>query len=149
MIHSKLTTALLEQQDFPETGKPFSVVAHHGSWHDFNGLDFAKARDGAHWFTTDESHALSFGPRLTTAELSFKNPLVITETDDLYSAWDREHPEGEQDDRGLLPRDFVSDFVDKAKAEGRDGLIIRDFGDRDVIITAYLPFSNDAISYKR
>ncbi len=49
--------------------------------------------------------------------------------DALEAARDAEHPDGEQDDRNLLPRDVVGQFVDEAKARRHDGLVIREMGD--------------------
>lgn len=118
-------------------GEPLQV--YHGTHADFNAFDFDKALDGAHWFTPMESHAASFGPA-KGFYISLQNPMVIDQ-DDLYAAWDVEHPDGQQDDRSLLPRDFVDQFVAKAKAGGYDGLIIREMGDRDIESDMYLPFA--------
>jgi hypothetical protein len=124
-----------------DDGRPVSFF--HGTHGDFTEFDFAFAKDGAHWFTTLESHAASFGPAKEFF-LSIKNPMVITQTD-LEDAWDVEHPSGEQDDRYLLPRDFAGHFVEKAKSLGHDGLIIQDMGDRDIQSNMFLPFRPDQI----
>lgn len=122
-------------------GRPISLF--HGTHSKFDEFDFEVAGDGAHWFTPMESHAASFGP-VSEFFLSIKNPMVITQTD-LEDAWDVEHPDGDQDERSLLPRDFVGDFVKKAKELGHDSLIIRDMGDRDIESDMFLPFRPDQI----
>ena len=114
------------------------LVLHHGSRVSFERFDFGKARDGAHWFTVDEDHAASFGP--TRAFLiSMRNPRIISQQD-LDDRWDLAHPDGLQDDRCLLPRDFVCDFVAEARQAGHDGLVILDMGDRDAEVDMFLPF---------
>lgn len=118
-------------------------VVYHGTDAEFEKFDMAKARDGAHWFVADASHAATFG-KAQPYYVNITHPYEIWQ-DDLDAAWDAEHPDGEQDDRNLLPRDFVSKFVEKAKAEGFDGLIIREMGDRDGTFDMFLPFSADQI----
>lgn len=140
-----------EQQDFAywidssqattSAGRPISLF--HGTHSKFDEFDFEVARDGAHWFTPMESHAASFGP-VKEFFLAIKNPMVISQTD-LEDAWDVEHPDGEQDERSLLPRSFVEDFVKRAKELGYDSLIIRDMGDRDIESDMFLPFRPDQI----
>ena len=125
-----------------QQGKPISLF--HGAKVDFNEFDFAKARDGAHWFTPIESHAAFFGPHLKEFFVVIRNPMVIDQ-DDLDGAWDKAHPDGEQDDRYLLPRDFVGEFVERAKSLGHDGLIILEMGDLDEQPDMYLPFAADQI----
>lgn len=119
-----------------EVGLP--LVVFHGSRAKFDAFDMMLAKDGGHWFTPDAAHAASFGP-VRAFHLSMSSPLVIDQ-DDLDAAWDREHPDGDQDERGLLPRDFVGDFVERAKSLGHDGLVIRDMGDRDISADMYLIF---------
>lgn len=123
-------------------GKPLTL--HHGSRAEFDVFEMDKARDGAHWFTPNESHAASFGDRIKEVYISIQNPLEISQ-DDLDAAWDVEHPDGYQDERSLLPRDFVKDFVKHAKEKGHDGLIIRDMGDREIQSDMFLPFSPEQI----
>lgn len=120
-----------------EDGRP--LIVYHGSDVDFNTFDMNKSVDGAHFFTANESHAESFGDA-RSFYVKIDNPLVIDQ-EILELAWDKEHPDGEQDDRSLLPRDFVDQFVRAAKQNGNDGLIIRDMGDRDIQSDMYLPFS--------
>ena len=123
-------------------GQPISLF--HGAKVDFDVFDFAKARDGAHWFTSVQEHAAFFGPYLKEFFVVIRNPMVIDQ-DDLDEAWDDAHPDGEQDDRYLLPRDFVTDFVEQAKSLGHDGLIILEMGDLDAQPDMYLPFTTDQI----
>ena len=119
------------------------LVVYHGAKKKFNTFDMSKALDGAMWFATDPKHADFFAQgkegNVVATYLSLKNPMVISQSD-LDSAWDVVHPDGEQDDRSLLPRDFVEDFVVKARAAGNDGLVIEDFGDLDFTTTVYLAF---------
>ena len=122
-------------------GEP--LVVYHGSDSDFTSFDFSKAKDGAHFFTSSENHAASFG-KTHSYYLDITNALVINQSH-LDAAWDLEHPDGEQDERSLLPRDFVKSFVKQAKLQGRDGLIIKGMSDRDIQSDMYLPFSNDQI----
>jgi len=119
------------------------IIVYHGSHSTFDEFDMSRARDGAHFFTKDLEHAASFG-KPGAFLLSIRDPLIIAE-DDLLAAWDKEHPNGLQDDRNLLPRDFIVDFVKIAKESGRDGLIILDMGDRDISTDMYLPFSPSQI----
>lgn len=116
------------------------LVLHHGSSAHFEVFDMSKGLDGAHWFTPNLSHAESFGAWVQSVYVSIVNPLVISQ-ENLNDAWDKEHPLGHQDDRNLLPRDFVKDFVAMAKERGHDGLIIKDMGDRDIQSDMYLPFT--------
>lgn len=115
----------------------------------FRGSDKAfdpittRARDGAHWFTSDEAHASSFGS-VSRYRLSLSRPMEISQGD-LDAAWDDAHPEGLQDERCLLPRDFVAGFVAKAACQGYDGLIIRKMGDRDVQADMFLPLDPKSI----
>jgi hypothetical protein len=118
-------------------GQP--LVLFHGSKQEFDTFDFTLAKDGAHWFVADAHHAASFGVA-KAFYLTISNPMEISQ-DTLDEAWNAAHPEGEQDDRCLLPRDFVEQFVVQAKAAGHDGLIIRDMGDRDIEADMYLPFT--------
>ena len=119
------------------------LLLHHGTHGDFATFDMKMARDGAHFFTPDETHAASFGPP-KSYYVKLENPMEISQ-DDLDSAWDKEHPDGDQDHRTLLPRDFVGDFVRLAKSLGHDGLVIRQMGDRDIQSDMYLPFASDQI----
>lgn len=119
------------------------LVVYHGTKEKFNIFDTSKALDGAMWFASNPAHADFFARgkegNVIGAYLSLKNPMVINQ-DDLDAAWDKAHPDGEQDERGLLPRSFVKDFVAKAKKSGNDGLIIEDFGDLNFTSTVYLAF---------
>jgi hypothetical protein len=119
-----------------EGGAP--IVVFHGSHQKFDRFDMDRSKDGAHFFTKDKEHAESFGPARAFV-LSIQNPMFIHD-DDLMNSWDAAHPDGMQDDRYLLPRDFVADFVEIAKSKGHDGLIIKDMGDRDISTDMYLPF---------
>lgn len=123
-------------------GRP--LVLHHGSSTHFEVFDMSKGLDGAHWFTPNLRHAASFGEWVHSVCVSIVNPLVIAQ-EDLNGAWDKEHPSGNQDDRNLLPRDFVKNFVAMAKERGHDGLIIKDMGDRDIESDMYLPFTPEQI----
>ena len=120
-----------------------SVIVYHGTKVAFDKFDFDKAADGAHFFTPIKEHAEHFG-KASAYRVVINNPLIITQ-DDLEAEWDKEHPDGEQDDRDLLPRDFVDEFVLQAKAKGHDGLIIERFADLDFQTTVYLPFSPEQI----
>lgn len=119
------------------------ILLYHGTHAKFDSFDMSKSRDGAHFFTDNESHAASFGVVRAYA-VKMSNPMEIDQ-DALDAAWDRAHPDGEQDDRCLLPRDFVSDFVKQAKEAGHDGLIIREMGDRDIQADMFLPFTPEQI----
>lgn len=119
------------------------LVVHHGSFAKFDSFNMKCSGDGAHFFTTDESHACTFGPSRSFF-IKVENPMEITQ-DDLDLEWDKEHPDGEQDDRCLLPRDFVALFVDRAKAAGHDSLIVRDMGDREIETDMWLPFTPQQI----
>lgn len=127
------------------TGKAggLPMVVYHGTNAKFSTFDMAKSRDGAHFFVANESHAASFG-EVKAYLLKIENPLEISQ-DDLDEEWDKEHPGGEQDERCLLPRDFVHLFVKRAHMLGHDGLIIRQMGDRDIQADMYLPLSPDQI----
>jgi len=116
-------------------GKP--MLVYHGTYARFDTFDMDKARDGAHFFTDNPQHAGRFGV-VSAYALSMSNPLVINQ-EYLEALWDEEHPDGEQDDRYLLPRDFVSVCVARAREAGHDGLIIRQMGDMDVEVDMYLP----------
>ena len=120
-----------------------AFVLYHGTKVAFETFDFEKAADGAHYFTPIKEHAEHFG-KVRAYRVAINNPLVINQ-DDLEKEWDKEHPEGEQDERYLLPRDFVDDFVMQAKVKGHDGLIIERFADLDFQTTVYLPLSADQI----
>lgn len=119
------------------------LILHHGTNAKFDSFDMTKSRDGAHFFTENESHAASFGVVRAYA-VKMTNPMEIDQ-DALDAAWDKAHPDGEQDDRFLLPRDFVGDFVTQAKEAGHDGLIIREMGDRDIQADMFLPFTPEQI----
>lgn len=121
-----------------KTANSINVLVYHGTYSKFDNFDMTKAKDGAHFFTHDQSHAESFGPAKAYI-VSIQSAMEIDQNS-LDEAWDREHPEGDQDHRYLLPRDFVEVFVVRAKAAGHDGLIIRDMGDRDIQTDMYLPF---------
>ena len=114
------------------------LVVYHGTPSKFTVFNMASSLDGAHFFVADKDHASSFG-QPADYYVSITNPMEISQ-DDLDAAWDVEHPEGNQDDRYLLPRNFVGAFVAKAKLAGHDGLIIRQMGDRDIEADMFLPF---------
>jgi hypothetical protein len=124
-----------------EDGAPVSLF--HGTRERFDVFDMSQAKDGAHFFTPLEEHAAFFGP---TREffIRIENPKIISQAA-LETAWDAEHPNGEQDERSLLPRDFVQSFVQAAKKAGHDGLIIDDMGDLDYCVRVYLPFAPNQI----
>ncbi|CAB4165374.1 hypothetical protein UFOVP821_44, partial [uncultured Caudovirales phage] len=124
-------------------GNPLTVYHGTKSAAGITTFDMSKAADGAHFFTPNQAHAETFG-KTSAYRLDIQNPMEITQ-DDLEKAWDAEHPDGEQDDRNLLPRDFVAAFVEKAKAAGHDGLIIRGMADRDITSDMYLPFTPEQI----
>lgn len=125
-------------QQVPET------VWHGSRGVEFDKFDMSKAQDGAHFFSAAPSHAAHFGPA-RPYHVSIKNPMVISQ-DDLETAWDKEHPDGNQDDRNLLPRDMVAGFVKKAKAAGHDGLIVRQMADLDSQYDVFLPFTSEQIT---
>lgn len=118
-----------------ENGKPLMV--YHGTNAKFKKFDMKFAEDGAHFFTPNETHAGSFGT-IRSFILRINSPMEIDQ-DTLEGAWD------EEEDYGKLPRDFVEQFVIKAKKNGYDGLIIRDMSDRDISADMYLPFSSNQI----
>jgi ADP-Ribosyltransferase in polyvalent proteins len=120
-----------------QCGRPIAV--YHGSNAKFQEFDMAKAVDGAHWFTPLKMHAESFGNYVIQANLSLQNPLEI-QNSHLEKEWDNAHPSGEHDSRSLIFRDFVRVFVERAKALGCDGLIVRKMGDRDVVTDLFLAF---------
>lgn len=122
-------------------GSPIKV--YHGTDANFELFDMEMACDGAHFFTDNPEHALSFGA-VKAYYTRIVNPLVITQ-DDLEKAWDDHHPDGEQDDDCLLPRDFVETFVREAKASDYDGLIIKGMADKDLSADMYLPFSAEQV----
>lgn len=119
-------------------GASIPPVVYHGSKREFDTFDMTKAEDGAHFFTTDRDHAAFFGPP-KAYHISISNPLVITQ-DDLEDCMSEDDAAD-----GVLPRDFVRDFVIKAKAEGHDGLIIKDFADLDYSGDVFLPFHPEQI----
>lgn len=123
------------------SGAPLKLF--HGTKVAFTTFNMERARDGAHFFCEDESHAESFG-KAQSFFVRIENPLIISD-DDLYDEWDNAHPDGNQDERHLLPRHFVHLFVEKAWSSGCDGLIIRDMGDRDISVDMYLPLSASQI----
>jgi hypothetical protein len=116
-----------------------AIVVYHGTNQAFNEFDMDKSRDGGHWFVADKSHAEHFG-KVDAYYLAINNPMIISQ-DDLELEWDKEHPEGYPDDRDLLPRDFVADFVEKAKELGHDGLVIKGMADLNTAQDMYLAFS--------
>lgn len=120
-----------------------ALPVYHGSHVAFDEFDMTMAKDGAHFFTPLDSHAAHFGP-MREYFVRIENPLMISQID-LEDVWDEEHPDGEQDDRCLLPRDFVERFVTKAKESGHDGLVVKDFGDLDYCVDVYLPFAPNQI----
>jgi hypothetical protein len=123
------------------TSEPI-VLWHAARGPAFKNFDMSKARDGAHFFATDPSHAAFFGNAKPYA-VQINNPKTISQTD-LETRWDeRVNDEGES---GVLPRDMVKSFVEDAKAEGFDGLIIKDFADVDQVSDVVLPFSPKQIT---
>lgn len=124
-----------------KNGLPLTV--HHGTHAQFDQFNMGCALDGAHFFTEDEDHACSFGP-VKSYYLKLENPMEIHQ-DDLEFEWDKVHPSGEQDERNLLPRNFVEIFVQRAKEDGHDGLVIREMGDRDIQTDMWLPFTPQQI----
>ena len=119
------------------------LLVYHGTPSKFTVFNMASSLDGAHFFVADKDHASAFG-QPADYYVSITNPMEIS-PDDLYAAWDVEHPDGNQDDRYLLPRHFVGAFVAKAKLAGHDGLIIRQMGDLDIEADMFLPFSAQQI----
>lgn len=124
-------------------GEP--LIVYHGTKQVFDEFNMDQASDGAHWFVADIDHAKHFG-EVKAYCLAIGNPMEITQ-DDLELAWDDEHPEGEPDGRDLLPRDFVSDFVQTAKDRGHDGLIIRGMADLNTTQDMYLAFDAKQIRH--
>lgn len=120
-----------------------AIQLYHGTWATFDAFDMAKAKDGAHFFTDNQQHAASFGAARAYL-VDIQNPMEIGQ-DDLEAEWDKAHPDGEQDERYLLPRDFVGVFVQRAKDAGHDALIVRQMGDREIQADMYLPFKPDQI----
>jgi hypothetical protein len=120
------------------------LLLYHGTNAKFQAFDFGRCRDGAPWFCTSDVHARSFGPIVKTVHLRSVNPLEISQ-EDLDAAWDAEHPSGDQDDRCLLPRDYVDTFETKARELGYDALIVRNMGDRDATVDMYLPLTAEQI----
>lgn len=120
-----------------------AIQLYHGTWATFDAFDMDKAKDGAHFFTDNQEHAASFGAARAYL-VDIQNPMEIGQ-DDLDAEWDKNHPNGEQDERCLLPRDFVSVFVQRAKDAGHDALIVRQMGDRDIQADMYLPFKPEQI----
>lgn len=117
----------------------------HGTSSRFNSFDMSKGYDGAHFFSESEDHAAFFG-EAGSYFLKEENPMRITEAD-LEAAQDRAYPDGnETGDWGdSLPRDFVSEFVEKAKAGGHDSLAIKDMADLDGESTVHLPLKPNQI----
>jgi hypothetical protein len=125
-----------ESKVVDEEGLPLTV--HHGTRTQFSEFDPALARDGAHWFTASKPNASTFSGSLEPGAfyLRLLNPKVITQ-DDLKAAVD----DGSDD----FPRDQVAQFVERAKVDGHDGLVIRDFLDVGEVNDAYLAFEAPAI----
>lgn len=133
--------AFSRRSDRAGTGKIRKLV-YHGSAVEFDGFDFSKAKDGAHFFTDNEMHAATFGnPKPFIVEM--ENPMIIGQTD-LERRWDETVNDGGES--GVLPRDMVALFVADAKRAGFDGLVIKDMADRDIEADMYLPFRADQIS---
>jgi hypothetical protein len=124
-----------------DAGQP--LVVYHGTANKFTSFNMAASLDGAHFFVADKDHATFFGAP-ADYYVSITNPMEISQND-LEEAWDAEHPDGDQDGRYLLPRNFVGAFVAKAKLAGHDGLIIRQMGDLDIEADMFLPFSPQQI----
>jgi hypothetical protein len=119
------------------------LVVFHGTSHDFYEFNMSTSFDGAHFFTDDKSHAQEFGATKSFF-LRMVTPMIIDD-ENLYVAWDHDHPDGQQDYRNLLPRHYVKQFVVEAKLKRHDGLIIRQMGDLDSEVDMYLPFSPEQI----
>ncbi|MFD1043188.1 hypothetical protein ACFQ2N_12615 [Pseudoxanthomonas kaohsiungensis] len=123
-------------------GKP--LVVHHGTPALFEAFDFSKAGDKAHWFVADREHAASFGTP-QAYYLSIANPLEISQAD-LDRMWDLENdPEADDSEDWILPRHYVIHFVEQARKDGHDGLLIRSMEDREGEFDMYLAFEPEQI----
>jgi hypothetical protein len=128
-------------------GEP--LLVYHGTRGPVEKLDIIHGDDGGLWFTPEKDHAEIF---TTTGKdggvhevyLNLVNPMTVT-GEQLEAEWDKEHPNGEQDDRYLLPRDYADRFVARAKEQGYDGLIVEGLFDHDFDTDLYIAFSNDQI----
>jgi len=120
-------------------------IWYHSSPQELEAFDNSVAGDGAHFFTENKDHADYFteNRRQNTFTGSYyiktENPMVITQ-DSLENTLTDEDV-----DEGVLPRDLVADFVEKAKKEGFDSLIIKGFADVDYVSDVVLPLNENQI----
>lgn len=128
-------------------GEP--LLVYHGTRGPVEKLDVIHGDDGGLWFTPEKDHAEIFTTTgidggVHEVYLNLVNPMTVT-SEQLEAEWDKEHPDGEQDDRYLLPRDYADRFVARAKEQGYDGLIVEGLCDHDFDTDLYIAFSNDQI----
>lgn len=112
-------------------GKP--LVVYHGTAASFEAFDNNKAKDGAHFFSSDRDHAAYFG-NVGSYYASIQSPMVIDQN------YLEDRLTEDQADDGVRPLDLIGEIVAEAKSNGHDGLIINDFADAGTVSTVYLPF---------
>jgi hypothetical protein len=127
------------------------LVVYHGTCHNFNFFDMKHggkstggyAQKHGIFFTDNILVAESYAkfakhvakkgnPRIIEAYLSIKNPLTINANGKDYGEY----------------KHVINDAVDRAKAKGRDGLIIKNFVDDldyNIPATQYMVFNSDQI----
>jgi hypothetical protein len=110
------------------------IKLYHGTQRVFTTFDNKEALDGAHYFTVSREHAEYFGS-VSEHTLSLKNTMTI----DMMALYDRVTDDDVDND--ILPRDYISTFIEEAKLKGYDSLHITNFEDIQLSADIYLPFN--------
>lgn len=136
---TRVTADTVVKAPHTDAGEP--LLVYHGTHAEFTEFNMRKALDGAHFFTPNIRHAEHFGNAYPFF-IFMKNPMEISQGD-LETRWDRDAVDisGQPDNGDMLPRDYISEFVEEAQSKRHDGLIIRGFADLEFAEDVFLPFS--------
>ena len=118
-------------------GKPLMV--YHGG-NDFTVFDQNTAKEGGFYFTPNKFAASQFerkGGKLFEVYLSIQNPKEVSL--DEFLVYDEENNWYEHDE------DIKADVIEQAKAEGYDGIIVRDVPDAGMISDQWIAFNPEQI----
>lgn len=114
-----------------ENGEP--LVVYHGTLADFSEFDLDYSAENAIFFSSDPKHAEGFagteGGNIIPAYVALQNPLYV-------------------DGKKIPSQHDIEDierFVLAAKAEGRDGLIIKNMNDYGDVADVYVAFRPEQI----
>jgi hypothetical protein len=113
---------------------PASPLLYHGTDEAFDALDTARSKEGGIFLTGNREHAQGFGQRLLAVKPNFKKLWTI-EGDKVYDLL--RSPDG-----GI--NDF-SRLTERARAEGYDGILVKNFKDVGHTGDMYIAVKNDAV----